>query len=218
MTSPRFHPSTELLLDYASGALERGRALVLSAHVASCAECCGQVRVAEAVGGALLAEATPAEMAPDALQRVLARIESQPTPPPGARSKGPQRPDDWIWVPDEVLLAAERRKRWAAPGVWVAQVTRDRKTGARSYLLGIGPVIAVPSHTHNGLEMVCVLKGAFKDRGHIYRPGDVAESDETIEHKPRVTREGDCVCLISADGPLRPRSWQARLLQPLVGI
>jgi putative transcriptional regulator len=216
MSAPTRHPSEELILDFARGALEAGRALVLRAHLAACAECSATLGLAEAIGGALLAELEPAAMAPDALRQALARLDLEPTPPPPAEAP---RPLDWIRVPPEVLAAAERQRRQAAPGVWVAQVTGQRRRGgARSYLLGVGPGIAVPMHTHRGREFVCVVKGAYEDRGHVYGPGDFAENDADVEHQPRVTRDGECVCLIAADDLLVPRSLAARLLQPLVGI
>jgi putative transcriptional regulator len=214
MSAPTKHPSEDLILDYARGALELGRGLVLRAHLDVCPECRASLRLAEAVGGALVADLEPAELGPDALAKALARLDLPPPPPAPA---GP-RPDNWIRVPPDVLLAAERHKRWAAPGVWVAPVTRDRKTGARSYLLGIGPGIAVPLHTHKGTELVCVLKGAYKDRGRVYYPGDFAENDEEVEHQPRVTRDGECVCLIAADHDLVPRNLVARVMQPFVRI
>ena len=212
--TPRHHPSHGLVLDYAAGTVEPGRALVMAAHVSACAQCREDLRLAEAVGGALLDDVEPAAMAADALERALARIET-PTPP--EPSSSPRR-DDWIIVPPDVLAAATRHKRWAAPGVWVAPVTHDRKTGARSYLLGVASGMAVPLHTHRGLELICVLKGAYEDRGHVHRPGDVAENDDDVLHRPQVTRDGECVCLIAADGPLQPRDWVGRLFQPFVGI
>jgi anti-sigma factor ChrR (cupin superfamily) len=33
-----------------------------------------------------------------------------------------------------------------------------------------------------------------------------------------VAADGQCVCLISADGPLVARDWVGRLFQPFVGI
>ncbi|MGH6971794.1 MAG: ChrR family anti-sigma-E factor, partial [Caulobacteraceae bacterium] len=190
--------------------------LVLSAHLGACAACRAQVRLAEAVGGVLLEELPPAELAPDALERALARLDVRLEPSP-RREEAP-RPPDWIEVPHEVLVAARRRKRWAAPGVWVAPVTFDRATGARSYLLRVGAGMAVPRHTHRGSEYVCVVKGAFVDTGGVHRPADFAESDESVEHRPRVTAEGECVCLIAADHPLVPRDLLGRMMQPLVGI
>jgi putative transcriptional regulator len=216
MSAPTRHPSEELILDLARGALEPGRAMVMQAHVAACPECSAALGLADAVGGVLLDELEPAAMAPDALRQALGRLDLEtPPPPPAAASP----PPDWIRVPSEVLAVAARTRRQAAPGVWVAQVTGQRRRGgARSYLLGVGPGIAVPMHTHRGREFVCVVKGAYEDRGRIYGPGDFAENDEGVEHRPRVTQGGECVCLIAADDLLVPRSLAARLLQPLVGI
>ena len=211
--SPTRHPSEDLLLDYARGALEPGRALVVAAHLGACPVCRAAARFAEAVGGALIEEAAPAELAPDALAKVLAQIDGPPPPP-----TRPRQPGDWIKVPSEVLVAAERHRRWAAPGVWVANVTGSPRAGPRSYLLRVAAGMAVPRHTHKGKEFVCVLKGAFEDRGVIYGPGDFAESDEDVEHRPHVTRDGECVCLAAADSALVPRELIGRLFQPFVGI
>ena len=213
MTAPRHHPSDAMLVDLARGALQSGRALVVQAHLGACRECRASVRVMEAVGGVLLDSQEPAILAPDALERALAsldRAEARQAPPPEPRG-------DWIKVPTEVTLAAGR-KRWAAPGVWVANVTGRSGSGPRSYLLRVGAGMAVPRHTHKGEEFICVLKGAFEDRGVIYGPGDFAESDESVEHRPQVTRDGECVCLAAADNGLVPRDLVGWLFQPFVSI
>jgi putative transcriptional regulator len=214
MNQPTRHPSDDLLFDLARGALAPGPALVVATHLSACPACRAAVRLAEAVGGALIDALEPAALAPDALAKALARLD-QPPPPPAAAQRPP---DAWIRVPPEVIAAARRNRRWAAPGVWVATVTRDRNSGARSYLLGIGPGIAVPRHTHRGTELVCVLKGAFHDRGETYGPGDFAESDEAVEHRPQVTDDGECVCFAATDHALVPRDLIGRLMQPLVRI
>ena len=214
MTSPNHHPSEDLILDLARGALEPGRALVVAAHLSACPVCGASVRFAEAVGGALIAEIEPSEMAPDALATALAGLD-RPMPPP---QKSLEPPADWIRVPPDVVVAALRRRRWAAPGVWVANVTGHPRAGPRSYLLGVAAGMAVPRHTHKGAELVCVLKGAFEDRGVTYGPGDFAESDEAVEHRPHVTRDSECVCLAAADSALIPRELIGWLFQPFVGI
>jgi len=227
MTMPRFHPSESLLVQYAAGALESGKALVLATHLSACPDCRGQLRLAEAVGGALMNDIEPEALAVGALASALARLdgpagEPPPSPgPPNGPAGGrahPPNPPDWIVVPPDVLQAALRRKRWAAPGVWMAPVTHDASGRMTSYLLRVGAGMAVPRHSHRGEELTCIVKGAFKDRGHIYRAGDLAETDESVEHQPRVTRDDECVCLIAADGRLVPRDWVGRLFQPLVGI
>jgi len=213
MTQPTRHPSEALLLDYGRGVLEPGRALVVAAHLGACAACRAAVRLAEAIGGALLDDLAPAELSPDALAKALAGLDSpQPPTPDPAPTRG-----DWIRVPAEVA-AAERRRRWAAPGVWVANITGDPRKGPRSYLLRVAAGMAVPRHTHKGEEFICVLKGAFEDRGVVYGPGDFSETDAQVEHRPRVTPGSECVCLAAADSALVPRDLIGRLFQPFVGI
>ncbi|MEO8927377.1 MAG: ChrR family anti-sigma-E factor [Caulobacteraceae bacterium] len=211
--TPRHHPPHERLVGYGTGALRIDRALVISTHLRACETCLGEVALTEAVGGALLASLPPAQMAPDALERALARIERPaPKAPPPALP-----PPGWIEIPRDVALAVRHRRRWAAPGVWVAPVIGGPR-GPRGYLLRVGAGMTMPRHTHAGSEMTCVLKGAFTDRGETYGPGDFAECDESVDHQPKVTADGECVCLVAVDASLVPRDWVGRLFQPLVRI
>ena len=210
--TPSHHPSAAILVDYAAGNLAIGQAFVVTAHVGACAACRADVEHVEAVGGVFLTDLPPQRLGPDALSRALAQIE-RPAP---VSTVTPARAD-WITVPADVLESARRRRRWAAPGVWVAPVAKG-PGDLRTYLLGIGPGISVPRHTHRGAEMVCVLKGAFVDGAHTYAPGDFAYSDDEVEHRPAVTRDGECVCLVAAQGALIPRDWVGRVFQPFVGI
>ena len=212
--SPHHHPCDDRLLEHAAGVLPTGRDLVVAAHVAVCAICRAEVLKDEAVGGALLEGLSPAPMADEALAHTLARIE-QPAPPSPARESA-VRPD-WITFPSPSLEAAWRRRRWAAPGVWVAPVSRGPGT-ARTYILRVGAGMSVPRHRHEGDELVTVLKGAYGDRGEVHGPGDYAENDQAVDHRPTVTRDGECVCLICADAPLVPLDWVGRLFQPIVRI
>ena len=213
---PRYHPSEDRLLEHATGALDSGARLVIATHLRACAACAAKIRLAEAVGGVLMDELSPVELRSDALAHALARLERPGTPLTGDAGAGVQHPD-WISVPSIVLDAARRRRRWAAPGVWVAPVT-GVASGARTYLLRVGPGMSVPRHTHRGAELVCVLKGAFADGDTVHGPGDFAESDETVDHKPMITHDGECICLIFADGRLVPRDWVGHVFQPIVRI
>lgn len=211
--SPRHHPDEGLLLDFATGAMAPGPRLVVAAHLSACQACRAAVAGAEAVGGALLATLAPAAMRTDALALALARIERpDPVIPPAEPARS-----DWIEVPQEVLRAAAKRRRWAAPGVWVAPIG-EGPGPARSYLLRVGAGMTMPRHTHRGPEMILVLKGAYADGEIRHQAGDFACNDESIEHQPRITADGECVCLVAAHGALVPRDWVGRLFQPIVGI
>src|SRR4051812_30300783 len=77
MTPPVHHPPEELLLDYAAGSTDEPTSLTLATHLALCPECRDAVAGFESVGGALLEEIEPAALAPDALDRLLARLDEQ---------------------------------------------------------------------------------------------------------------------------------------------
>ncbi len=187
--------------------------MVLSSHLMACPACRDSIARFEAVGGALLSALPPATLHKDALALALARIE-RPVPPAPATT-GPIA--GWITTPADVVRAARDRRRWAAPGVWVASVTRGPGR-ASTYLLGVAAGMTVPRHTHRGAEMVCVLKGAYVDDDVRHAPGDFAFNDDSVDHRPGITAEGDCVCLVFTEAPLVPRDWVGRLFQPLVGI
>ena len=60
----RHHPDDALLMALAADRLARGPAVVTAAHVERCAHCRSRLRDLDAVGGALLADAEPAVLAP----------------------------------------------------------------------------------------------------------------------------------------------------------
>jgi putative transcriptional regulator len=212
--SPRHHPAESLLLDYGGGALAAGARVVIASHLSTCPACSHTVAEVESVGGAILSALPAVELQTDALAWALARIERparEISQPPIAI-----RPD-WISTPFEAVHAAQKRRRWAAPGVWVAPISSGPGK-ARTYLLGVGASMSVPIHTHHGTEMICVLRGNYDDRGVPHGPGDFVCNDESVTHRPAIAASGDCVCLVFAEDALVPLDWVGRLFQPLAGI
>ena len=68
------HAPTELIAEYATGALSPGMRLLVASHVAWCPNCRRKVTRLEAIGGALLAEGEEVAPEPRCLVRALARI------------------------------------------------------------------------------------------------------------------------------------------------
>ena len=90
------HPSEATLLAYVAVSLPAPHAIVVRTHLALCGVCRGTVRLGTMLGGAMIEEAAPAAMAPDALERTLARIGEVeraatparvPTTPTGGRPR-----------------------------------------------------------------------------------------------------------------------------------
>lgn len=228
MTETHHHPSEATLMAFAAGALDEGLALVVSCHLSSCPDCRAQVAEAEMIGGALIEEAAPEPLADDALTRLMARLDEPEPPPPPALSltDGPA----WVPAPLARQMAAEhgpswadraRRSmgwRWLAPGVRQMAVMRRTTGGGTARLLSIAPGTTLPHHDHGGLELTCVLDGAFQDERALYQTGDLAELEPDTPHQPVAEGDHPCLCLIANLRPTRFSGLIGRLTQPLIGF
>ena len=73
----------------------------------------------------------------------------------------------------------------------------------RVFLLKSAPGTRSSSTSIAGLEMTCVLSGAFSHEGGRFGPGDFDLGDPTIAHEPHVEAGVDCVCLVAMQGDLK---------------
>lgn len=203
--TPRKHPSKATLSAFATGALAPGAAFVAAAHVRHCERCARDVRLLEAVGGALLDQCAPAPLQPDALQAVLTRLDG---PPPPRETAGHE---------DVVDPRTAGPWRWAGPGLKRATIAGAPGPGECVYLLRGGRGAKVPRHGHRGPEQVLVLQGAFTADGVVYAAGDFVEADGRHQHGLEVVSDAECVCLVATRGRLRLHG-AAGWLQPFIGL
>ncbi len=203
--SPRHHPAADILASYASGTLEPGFGLVVAAHVEGCAACQGKVRAFEASSGAALADLPEADVAPDALSRVMSRLEDQPAP---------------LAIDRRPLLErlSLKPRKWVAPGVWSAAVNTPHAPENRVYLLRIAAGLPTARHEHSGAEFCTVLKGAYRDELGLFSAGDFATAEGDFNHQPRVEPEGECICLFATEGRLKPQGWIGRIAFALADV
>jgi putative transcriptional regulator len=215
--SIHYHPSEALLSAYASGALPDGPGLATALHLGACAECRRAVGLFEAVGGALIEDMPDTPLAPQALDLALARIERPPVGRPRAREHIDRRRIGGGRLP--AVLAKRRigRRRFVAPGLWVAHVHSNAPDGWRTYLLHAGQGTRLLQHGHQGPELTTVIHGAFRDETGRYGPGDFVESGDDVNHRPAVDGDEACLCLISAQGGVSV-SGLGLLLQPLLQV
>jgi putative transcriptional regulator len=209
------HPSPEILAEYAGGALHGGAMLVVSCRIESCSVCRGEVALWEGVAGALLESSEPVALSDGALDRMLARLD-------GAELRWPARPAIPEFLRDFELPAPLKsrkigRRRRVTPNIWFAPVEMPSQGPARTYLVYAGRNTVLAEHTHAGREFTHVIKGAFADGGGRYAQGDFACTNETVTHTPAVTEDSDCLCLISADAPMRLTGLPARIIQAVTG-
>ncbi len=210
------HPDDAMLAAFAAGTLDLGQHVAIATHLASCPHCRGFIQAMEHVGGSVLAGLPPAAMSDDALARVEARLHEPDRPRRAAPVVAPD-----LGLPG--LPAFVRRYpvgswQWIAPRVHLRPITLPEPSKTRVFLLRSGPGTRMLEHSHTGIEMTCVLKGAFSHDGGHFGPGDFDLGDETVNHRPVVDEREDCVCLVAMQGDLRLNGLIGRIMQPFVRL
>lgn len=220
------HPSDALMLDYASGALGEGWSLAVATHLALCPQCRRSLARAEAMGGCLLEDLTPADVDDRAFETLMARVSAgdgaevaDPAgtrrPETAARQRKPLLPE-----PLRSYAGADADSLpWQRLGLGAYQIVLQTGTpGVTARLLRIPAGRPVPEHSHKGLELTLVLAGAFDDCTGHYGRGDFQEADDDLFHQPHAVAGEDCICLAVTEAPLRFKGLAARLIQPLFNI
>ena len=214
----KHHPSDETLFRYAAGTLEPGPRIVVAVHVGGCPACAERIADFEAVGGSILHDIEPGDMAAGALDRVMAMIETNEAGRGDFAAKpGLPRADVGIRLPQVLDDCGIGPWRWIGPGVRWSRVTLPGDDNANVMLLKVTAGSTLPEHTHAGYEYTHVLKGSFSDARGRYMPGDLDEADDDVQHQPIVDKDSECICIAALEGQMKLRGFFGRLIQPLIG-
>jgi putative transcriptional regulator len=210
------HPSDVLLAGFAAGTLDLGQHVAVATHLTACVRCRSFVCAVEEIGGVLLERLPPGEMASAALSRVEARLAVAAA----VDGAAPMRSEasDVPGLPRFVRKYRFERWKWIAPKVHMRPIKLPEASDTRVFLLKSGPGTKMLPHSHSGVEMTCVLAGAFHHDGGYFGPGDFDLGDESTEHEPVVEAGGECICLVAMQGRLRLNGFVGRLIQPFVRL
>lgn len=216
----RHHPGDEYLLALAAGRLRPADALVVAVHLEHCAECRARFHGMQALGGALVELAEPADMDAAALERTLALIDAPTSQAVPATRKLPAQ----ITLPGVKSWPAALRGckatpwRRMGPGRSFARLTLPCDPDAALFLLRIGEGLSLPKHTHRGTELTQVLTGSFHDGRERFSAGDFDAADESIHHQPVIEAGAECICLAHVGGSLRFDGRLASMVGRLIGM
>ena len=189
-----------LLAGYASGALPPALHALVGAHLDLTHTNRSYVRSLEdALAGTLLSDpAKPVANRNDRLSAIFG-IEEPVAVPRSAQlgnSGDPKSLVHFLGMPiDEVVCHT------VLPGVQEHRIELD--DGMRAILYRIRGGKAMPQHTHDGAEVTLVIRGAFADKSGRFGPGDVAITDEDVDHIPVAEAGQECVCFAVIDAPVR---------------
>lgn len=205
------HPPDEMLASWSAGASPSGEALLVATHLALCPSCRDRSAALDAVGGAWLSDAVPANLE-GGLDRLLARLDDPPPAP--IQAPAPAGRDD-LPMPLRALTgpldAVPFRRK--APGVWRFDLPMSTPECAVA-LVSLRPRFHVPPHHHSATERGLVLSGGYTDETGHYTRGDVQvrTPDDPEPHDQRIDDGQRCVVLMVDDGAKLPTTWLGQLV------
>jgi putative transcriptional regulator len=218
--TPRYHPLPETLISYSSGTLPGAIAGAVACHVSLCPECTKDVRRLAAIGGLLLEGVGSATISLRAAERAVQALSA-----PVRSEKPNELPMDEPADPvlPQPLVRYLGMKGDEIPWKTIVKGIRNYwidlpKGSGQMRLLRIDPGKTLLEHTHRGMELTLVLKGAYGDHTGVYFRGDIIEWDEDSSHQPRVFGDEECVCLVACEATPRYSRLMARLLRPILGF
>jgi len=203
-------------MGYAAGALPQAFDLVVASHVSLSADSRSRLDGLEALGGVLLQETETAELAPGSFEQVMARIQGET---PDANGWHTPESDEVFPAPLRAAIGGGLESvNWRPVGMGVKQAVIHDDEHGTARLLSIPAGGEMPKHSHRGLELTLVIKGAYRDEDGRYGRGDIEEAGEHTHHTPVAETDEECICLIATDARLRFDGILARIAQPFIGI
>ncbi len=205
------HPSSDTLLEHATGQLDLALRAIVETHLDHCADCRTEVAACAAPGGAWLAARGGEVAPPPALwERLRAQLPERPA-----------APVDGLPLPAAArgeLPALGKVRWWRAllGGAKMAVLHDDAERGVKLMIGRMPPGRVFPRHEHLGFEQMVVLSGGYDDERGEFLAGDFEVYEPGTAHGPQTLDGDDCWILFRIDGPVRFRGWRG-WIQRLAG-
>ncbi|MEJ6404529.1 ChrR family anti-sigma-E factor [Yoonia sp. 2307UL14-13] len=216
MTKIKHHLTDQLLMGYAAGTLPEAFNLVVATHISMCDDCRAALAAYEAVGGEVIAEVDPIDVAEDALAATMALIETGAVK--DVRPKLHKANGVFPAPLQEYVKGDIEGVKWRKIGGGVSQMILPTSKDASVRLLHIPAGAAIPDHGHRGTELTLVLQGAFVDEEDRFGAGDIEVANEDLNHTPVAEMGEDCICLAATDAPLKFHGLIPRIAQRFARI
>jgi putative transcriptional regulator len=210
----KFHPSDDILEQYAAAELPVSVAVAVAIHVEMCACCQDKVNAKQAKQAESIFESESAiEAGTIDFDDMLSAITVDDT----LDVVTAQPKQNVLLDENSITLPSALSNLDVSHWQRVGKLARSRVAlddGAlRSSMLQIDAGGQVPHHTHNGFEITLLLDGSFSDEMGTYNKGDFIWLNGEHNHQPE-TIEG-CLCYTVVSDALHFNHGVSRLLNPI---
>lgn len=207
------HPDPSSLMSCSAGSMPEPLAAVMAAHISLCPLCRKKLSHLESLGTLMFSSLPPTELA--GCRPVAAAAAEPDTASRRVCARG-ELPDAVV----EVLRPTGKALPWRriGLGLWVLPIPLSEGVVGKLTLVKVAPGVAIPEHGHSGSELTIILDGAYTDELGTFKVGDVADIDDTVEHRPVAHSDQGCICLTATEGRSQFKGLMARLIAPLAGF
>ncbi len=205
------HPSSDMLLKYSMGNTTEAESLIISCHIAYCAECKKEIKKYETIGGYYLSNHNELSVSKDLWKNILGQVDGleqeQIQTNYTSHSIKSNLCKENIRIPSTLskYLGVEyNTKNWKSTinNIKYKDINfQDKNISGK--LLEIPANKSMPKHGHEAMEATLVLHGGYRDEKGDYNKGDlvVASSDEV--HSPVSADPSGCICLVVYSGSIQ---------------
>lgn len=163
-----------LLMEYASGCLDEAHALVVAAHMALSPSARRIIAQYEAIGGAMLdGHCVPVAMKPDALQCVMAKLETVVAPASPCKGKPKLNMSNYHKVPGCLEHYMQETVWKQTPQGFQTLHIRTTCAGSTAEMVRVHSGTTIEPGTHSRAELTLILQGGARDEQRRYGRGDL---------------------------------------------
>ena len=204
------HPSSDMLLKYSMGNTTEAESLIISCHIAYCAECKEELKKYETIGGYYLSNHKELSVSKDLWKNILDKVDGLDQDQHQANYTSHSIKSDLslsdIKIPStlsEYLGPDFDTKSWKSSinNIKYKDIKfQDRNISGK--LLEIPANKSMLKHGHEALEATLVLHGGYSDEKGDYNKGDLVVASSNEVHSP-VSASTGCICLVVYSGSLQ---------------
>ncbi len=187
------HPDIATLMTCSAGSTPEALCAVVTSHLAMCPECMDELTSMESIGVALFEKMQPVKIDFDPTQVLPASVDESTFRDERQRGLEGDVPGPLVEVIGKDLDGLDWRR--LAPGIWNFTVPLTPHAKGDLRLIRLGPGMSLPEHSHQGEQLILVLRGSYRSVAGIYKAGDFAELDVDNKYSMIALQDG-CILLI----------------------